>query len=44
MDEWVLDREWDEKQKYSKKILYLFYFVHHKPHIGWPEIQPGAPR
>jgi len=32
------------KPTYSEKNLPHCRFVDHKPHVDWPEIEPGAPR
>ena len=47
-DIWMtLERRWDETQsgqrKNSEKTLYLYQFVHHKPHLDWPGLEPRPP-
>ena len=33
-----------EKSKYRAKARAQCHFVHHKPHVDWPGIEPVPPR
>jgi hypothetical protein len=43
----AMEHRWNEtdtrKPKYSGRNLSQRYFVHHKSHMDWPEIEPGPP-
>jgi hypothetical protein len=43
-----MEHRWNEiyreKPKYSGKNLSQCHFVHHKPQMDWPGIEPGLPQ
>jgi hypothetical protein len=45
---WMWNSRWNEnwqgKPKYPEKICRNATFVHYKPHMTWPGIEPGLPR